>query len=81
MVEKECNRLFVGCCFLFFFQAPAATTSRKKKSGANLNSRSVKNRQIYRSRLVEWLTLKNENKNDISQDWRHKKEKPFKSKL
>ena len=31
---------------------------------------------MYQSRLVKWLTLENEKKTAISQDWQHKKEKP-----
>ena len=33
-------------------------------------------RQSYRSRLIKWLTLENEKKTAVSQNWRHKKEKP-----
>ena len=55
---------------LFFFQD--ATAHQVKKGEAKLNSRSVKGRQRYRSLLVKWLTLENENKTAVSQDWWHK---------
>ena len=32
-------------------------------------------RHRYKSRLVKWLTLENEKKTAVSQEWRHKKEK------
>ena len=32
-------------------------------------------RQRYKLRLVKWLTLENEKKTAVSQEWRHKKEK------
>ena len=35
-------------------------------------------RHRYKLRLVKWLTLENEKKTVVSQDWRHKKEKPVK---
>ena len=31
-------------------------------------------RHWYKLRLVKWLTLENEKKTAVSQDWRHKKE-------
>ena len=42
---------------------------KKGKSGANLNTQLVKGYQSYRSRLVKWLTLENEKKTAVSQDW------------
>ena len=60
------------CCFSRRNRIP----SRKKRSGVNLNSRSVKDYKSYRSHLVKWLTLKNEKKTAVLLDWRHKKEKP-----
>ena len=33
-------------------------------------------RHRYKLRLVKWLTLENEKKTAVSQEWRHKKEKP-----
>ena len=64
--------------FLFSkYQLPyQAGRKKRKKSGANPNSWSVKDHQIYRSPLVKWLTLENEKKKAVSQDWRHKKENP-----
>ena len=32
-------------------------------------------RHRYKLRLVKWLTLENEKKTAVSQEWRHKKEK------
>ena len=39
-------------------------------------SESICKSQNYRSRLVKWLLLANEKKTAVSQDWRHKTEKP-----
>ena len=36
----------------------------------------VNGRHRYKLRLVKWLTLENEKKTAVSQDWRRKKEKP-----
>ena len=33
-------------------------------------------RHRYKLHLVKWLTLENEKKTAVSQEWRHKKEKP-----
>ena len=48
--------------FFFFFKTQPHSYQAEKKSGANLNSRLVKNRISYRSRLVNWLTLEKKEK-------------------
>ena len=41
-----------------------------------LGFRNGNGRHRYKLRLVKWLTLENEKKTAVSQEWRHKKEKP-----
>ena len=45
--------------FSFSSAQPPYQEEKKGGGGANLNSRSVKEYQNYRSHLVKWLTLKN----------------------
>ena len=54
-----CRILVVHSRWLFFFPSVQPPDQAEKKSGANLNSRSVKGFQSYRLRWVKWLTLEN----------------------
>ena len=56
------------CMFVCFNHS-----KQKGKNGANLKTQLVQVHQGYRI-LVKWLTLENEKKTAVSQDWRHKKD-------
>ena len=75
MAETEEEQHGVSGVFACTGNVVVRHTMQKKKSGANMKTQSVWGRQSYQSRLVKWLTLENEKKTTVSQDWRHKKEK------
>ena len=56
---------------LFCFQ-DATTYQAEKEVVPNLKPWSVKDCQSYRSPHVQWLTLENEKKTAVSQDWQNK---------
>ena len=74
----SCSRIFASGEQESRFAGTTAYQA-EKKSGANLNSRSVNDSQSYQSHLVKWLILENEKKTTVSQFWR-KKGKTFNQK-
>ena len=66
---------WLACSIKIIFFNKCRLLYQAGKKNCNLKMILVRGRQSYRSRLIKWLTLENEKKTSVSQDWRHKKEK------